>query len=320
MAVEHLLHPTHIHSQEKVNNSAKIVLEPLERGFGYTLGFALKEVMLQGLSGAALTKVKINGGIQDDQQNLACEESTFELLLNLQAIEFKINNDVTQGEIRLNLSGKAKMIHARDIVVSQGLEILNPELLICHYLGKEKLSVQGVVESGFGYRASDSAFENGSFLLDASFSPVVSFHYNVENARVAQKTDLDKLVLEVKTDGSIAPEDALRTATTKIQREMSGIVDEEALVESMGTEEESKIDPFLLKPVEELDLTVRSANCLKSENIYYIGELVQRTESDLMKTPNFGKKSLTEIKGKLTSYGYSLGTVVENWPKEISEA
>merc|ERR1712051_502190 len=154
-------------------------------------------------------------------------------------------------------------------------------------------------------------------MLDASFSPVLSCHYNVESARVGRNTDLDKLILEVKTDGSISPIEAFTMTARKIQQPMSGIVDENQIAARMPIEESNEIDPFLLKRVEELDLTVRSANCLKSEQLSYIGELIQKKESELMKTPNFGRKSLLEIKEKLALYDYSLGTVVENWPKDL---
>ncbi|WP_119343351.1 DNA-directed RNA polymerase subunit alpha [Facilibium subflavum] len=317
MALEHLLHPTNINLQDKDKNNAKIVLEPLERGFGYTLGFALKQIMLQSLSGASLTKVKINEGIDNYETKIACIETISELILNLQAIEFKLADDVAKGTVSIKLSGKAREVYAADLTVSEGVEILTPEVFICQYEGKEKLDIEAVVALGVGYQPAEKIFEDAYFLLDASFSPVVSFSYNVENARVAQKTDLDKLILNVQTDGSLSPSEALAVAARNIQSQMSEIVDEEQLAERMQVEEEPQIDPFLLKTVEELDLTVRSANCLKSENIRYIGELVQRSESELMKTPNFGKKSLTEIKEKLGSYGYSLGTFVESWPQDL---
>lgn len=317
MALEHLLHPTNIHLYSKNNNSAKIVLEPLERGFGYTLGFALKQIMLQTLPGASLTKVKLNDGLNSYDVDIPCQESVSELLLNLQAIEFKLVEGVSEGKLFVKLSDTAKEVYAGDVEVSEGVEILTPDVFICQYEGKTKLEIEAKVELGVGYKASDQSFADRYFLLDASFSPVVSFHYNVENARVAQKTDLDKLVLDVQTDGSLSPSEVVSLAARNLRSQMSAIVDENQLTERMQVEEEPAIDPFLLKTVEELDLTVRSANCLKSKNLFYIGDLVQRTESELMKTPNFGRKSLTEIKEKLTSYGYSLGTIVEDWPKHL---
>ncbi|WP_119327830.1 DNA-directed RNA polymerase subunit alpha [Cysteiniphilum halobium] len=316
MALEHLLHPTTVNNLEKNDKEAKIILEPLERGFGYTLGFSLKQILANALSGAALTRVKFNDG-DDLSVKLPTTETVEEILLNLQAIEFKLSPEHKTAEIAIKLSGKAKEIYAADLTVSEGLEILNPDVYICHYEGKEKLSIDGHIDLGVGYIAAEQNFADGWFMLDASYSPIVSCSYNVENARVAQKTDLDKLILEIKTDGSLTPSEALSLAAQKIQTQMSNIVDEDELAERLYVEEEPQIDPFLLKTVEELDLTVRSANCLKSENIRYIGELVQRTESELMKTPNFGRKSLNEIKEKLSSYGYSLGTIVDDWPKEL---
>ncbi|WP_116964392.1 DNA-directed RNA polymerase subunit alpha [Fastidiosibacter lacustris] len=316
MALEHLLHPTTVNNQERIGNQAKITLEPLERGFGHTLGFSLKQIMLHVLSGASLTKVKFNDGVNSEVK-LATTESVEELLLNLQIIKFKLDSAHTTGNISIKLSGKAREVYAADLTLSEGVEILNPDVLICQYVGKDKLSIEGWIESGAGYKPANQNFIDGYFMLDASFSPVVSLNYNVENARVAQRTDLDKLILDVQTDGSLTPSEALSLAAQKIQSQMSRIVDEEALAERLHIEEEPKIDPFLLKTVEELDLTVRSANCLKSENIRYIGELVQRTESELMKTPNFGRKSLNEIKEKLSSYGYSLGTIVGDWSRDL---
>lgn len=317
MALENLLHPTTINNLEKNNKEAKIVLEPLERGFGYTLGFSLKQILANVLAGAALTKVKFNDG-NHASVKLPVSETLEEVLLNLQAIEFKLSPEHKAGTVSIKLSGKAKEIYAADLVVSEGLEILNSDVYLCYYEGKDKLSIDGGVNLGVGYVAVEQNFVDGWFLLDASYSPIVSCKYNVENARVAQNTDLDKLILEIKTDGSLTPSEALSLAAQKIQTQMSNVVDVDELAERLYVEEEPQIDPFLLKTVEELDLTVRSANCLKSENIRYIGELVQLTESELMKTPNFGRKSLNEIKEKISSYDYSLGTIIDDWPKELN--
>lgn len=317
MALEHLLHPTTVNNLERNINEAKIILEPLERGFGYTLGFSLKEVLANALSGAALTQVRFNNGA-NAAAGLPTTETLEEILLNLQSVQFRFSGDYKHATIGLKLSGKKKEIYAADLTASEGLEILNPDLYICLYEGKEKLVIDGQINLDFGYKAASESFANGWFLLDASHSPIISFNYNVKNARVAQNTDLDKLILEIKTDGSLSPSEALSLAAQKLQTQMSNVVDEDALAEHLYVEEEPKIDPFLLKTVEELDLTVRSANCLKSENIRYIGELLQRSDSELMKTPNFGRKSLNEIKGKLSTYGYSLGTIVDDWPKELT--
>lgn len=316
MALEHLLHPTTVNNFEKNDREAKIILEPLERGFGYTLGFSLKQILANTLSGAALTRVKFNDGA-DALAKLATSETLEEILLNLQSVEFNLAAEYKKATISLKISGKSKEIYAADLTLSEGLGVLNPDLYICRYEGKEKFTIEGEVDVGVGYQAAKEGFVDGWFMLDASYSPIVSFSYSVENARVAQKTDLDKLILTIQTDGSLTPSEALSLGAQKLQMQMANMIDEEALAERLYVEEEPKIDPFLLKTVEELDLTVRSANCLKSEHIRYIGELVQCTESELMKTPNFGRKSLNEIKEKLSSYGYSLGTIVADWPKDL---
>ena len=313
MILEHLLQPTNINRRDQGKRNSRIVFEPLERGFGYTLGFTLKETMLKMLSGSALSKVKINDGVSNEMSELGCSENVQELLLNLQTIEVKLDDGVLEGRLSIRLSGKPKKVYSHDLELSSGIKIINTEAFICNYNGKEDLSIHAIIESGIGYRSTKKTFENQYFLLDSSFSPVTSFTYSVENARVAQKTDLDKLILNIQTDGTISPSEALSLAAKKIQSQMSEMVDESKLVKRIHAEEEPELDPFLLKTIEELDLTVRSANCLKSENLRYIGELVQKTESQLMRTSNFGKKSLTEIKDKLSSYGYSLGTIIENW-------
>lgn len=317
MTLKHLLQPTSIHCQERNNNQLKVVVEPLERGFGYTLGFALKEVMLQGLSGTALTRVKIDDGITDYKAKLTCAESVSELLINLQLLKFRLGSELMQRTLIISISGKRRIVYAGDFQMPEDLELLNPDALICNYHGKKKITLEMKIQQGIGYQASNAIHNNNSFMLDASFSPVLSCYYNVENARVGRNTDLDKLILEVKTDGSISPIEAFTVTARKIQQPMSEIVDENQIAARMPIEESNEIDPFLLKRVEELDLTVRSANCLKSEKLSYIGELIQKKESELMKTPNFGRKSLLEIKEKLSLYDYSLGTVVENWPKDL---
>jgi DNA-directed RNA polymerase subunit alpha len=315
MTLEPLLYPTNIDCQDK-SNSAKITFEPLERGFGYTLGFALKETMLKRLSGSALSKVRINNETSGTLVT-TCHGSLEEILLNLQTIVFQLDKGATEASLSVEISSKHRKVYSGDLKLTGAVKILDQEILICNYKGTDKLSISGVIESGIGYRATEKTFEDQHFLLDAPFSPVISCNYTVENARVAQKTDLDKLVLEIKTNGNISPSEALRKSAKKVQSQISEMVNKTELDERKHVEEKPPINPFLLKTVEELDLTVRSANCLKSENLHYIGELVQKTESQLMKTSNFGKKSLTEIKEKLSSYGYSLGTVLKDWPKQL---
>ena len=220
------------------------------------------------------------------------------------------------GTASLKKKGKAQALTGADLVLSEGLTLLNPDHIIATLVDKKELNIEAHITTGRGYVSQTDVNKDGFFMLDGSYSPILRFNYSVENARVEQKTDLDKLVIDISTDGSISPADALSKSAVMLQNIMSELVDTDAVAERLHVEEEPEIDPFLLKPVEELDLTVRSANCLKSENIRYIGELVQRTESSLLKTPNFGKKSLTEIKEKITENGYSLGTIVENWPED----
>lgn len=313
MTLEHLLRPTSIRCKDINNNHLRCVLEPLERGFGYTLGFAFKEVVLKCLKGSALIKVKIDNGISDINTSLPCNENIEEILLNLQSLHLQLDNNFDQGMLSISISGKYRNIYASDLQLSDGLTLLNPDRLICYYCGKKKLSINGIIEKGYGYKVSNVKYENKYFILDAFFSPVLYCNYNVEHARVGQKTDLDKLIIEIKTNGSVKPFTIFNVAAQIIQQHMSDIIDESKIHLLLPTQEPDTLDPFLLKKVEELDLTVRSANCLKSEKLVYIGELVQKKESELMKTPNFGRKSLLEIKEKLSSYNYSLGTKVDNW-------
>lgn len=318
MQLQHLLQPENIITKEDNDTHAKIILEPLERGFGYTLGFALKQIMLTALPGIAVTKIKINGGkTTSDADVIATQESIAEIMLNVQLMRFDLAEGVEKGTVSFTLSGKAKQVNTDEGEFSDGVSLISQPAILCHYQGKDKVSIEIVVERGLGYRPVDEVFAEGYFMLDASFSPVMDFDYSVENARVGQRTDLDRLILKVETDGSISPTTALSLAAQKIQSQLKNIVDIQAIEERMSVQEAPQIDPYLLRSVEELDLTVRSANCLKSENIRYIGELVRKTESELLKTPNFGKKSLNEIKEKLSEAGYSLGTVIENWPENI---
>tara|TARA_R110002167_G_scaffold188685_1_gene390723 strand:- start:475 stop:1434 length:960 start_codon:yes stop_codon:yes gene_type:complete len=314
MELEHLLHPTNIETKDKSDAQSRITLEPLERGFGYTLGFALRECMLFSLTGCSVTAVKINNTKTLADKYDSTVEAIDEVLLNIKGLLFSFDEEVTEGSATLSKKGKSQTLTGKDFKLPKGVTLLNPDHVIGTLSDKKELSIEARITSGKGYVSQTEDNTDGFFMLDGSYSPILRFNYSVENARVEQKTDLDKLVIDITTDGSITPTDALSQSALMMQNIMSGLVDTEAVAERLHVEEEPEIDPFLLKPVEELDLTVRSANCLKSENIRLIGELVRRTESSLLKTPNFGKKSLTEIKEKLTENGYSLGTIVENWP------
>lgn len=318
MEIDNLLYPTIVKNEEtNFCNKAKITLEPLERGFGHTLGFLLKNVMLKCLPGISLTKVKFNNG-ENDNNNLPIKECIEEILLNLQSLKIK-NKNCNQGKIYCKFYGNPCKIYASDFSLSNGIELLNPDTFIADYIGPELLTIEVIIEPGLGYKISDNSFNNGYFLLDGSFSPIINFKYEVENARVEQRTDLDRLILEIETDGSVTTTEVLNFTAKQIQNQMSNIIDEKDIINKLTIEDEPQIDVFLLKTVEELDLTVRSANCLKYEKIHYIGDLVQKSESELMKTPNFGRKSLNEIKEKLHRHGYSLGITIDNWSKHNHE-
>lgn len=313
MALEQLLYPTSVETKESEDEMiSKITVEPLERGFGYTLGYALRQTMLYSLPGCAIHQVKINQVDSLETDIPDTKEPVDELILNIKGILVSLDDDTDSATIKLSKSGKDTIIYARDFEAPEGVIILNPDTLIAHLNGH--LDIEAHIIKGRGYKRADQDIQDGFFQLDCTFSPVLKFNYAVDNARVERKTDLNKLAFDIQTDGSITATEALSACTVMLQNQMMDIVDAEAIEERLKVEEEPQIDPFLLKPVEDLELTVRSANCLKSENIRYIGELVQRTESGLLKTPNFGKKSLTEIKSKLLENGYSLGTIVEDWP------
>ena len=327
MILSHLLYPENVTCKDiSGKNEVRVTVEPLASGYGYTLGFALQQVMLNCLFGFAVTKVKINTGISSLEHEIPCKETITELLLNLQQLRFKFDKSViSEGgckflELSIHLTKKSRTVHASDLVYSDelGVTLVNSDLIICSYQGKEDISLFITVESGVGYYSAPQTFDaDGVLYLDASFSPVLSFQYDVENARVAQKTNLDKLIITTSTDGSISPIESLNTSAKIIQNQMSGIVDESNILTRPCEKEEVKIDEFLLKKVDDLELSVRSANCLKSEELLYVGQLVQKTESDLMRTPNFGKKSLMEIKEKLLEHGYLLGTIITNWPEDL---
>lgn len=313
------LTPRHIDVQEISANRAKITLEPLERGFGHTLGNALRRILLSSMPGAAITEVEIDGVLHEYSMIEGVQEDVQEILLNLKDVAVKLF-DREEATLTLKKSG-AGTITAGDIQLDHGVEVANPEHVIAHLGDNASVSMTLRVTTGRGYvpaeaRSSgeDETKPIGRLQLDATYSPVVRVAYNVDAARVEQRTDLDKLVIELETKGTLDPEEAIRRSATILQQQVAAFVDLDHHAESEPEKEDDKIDPILLRPVDDLELTVRSANCLKAENIYYIGDLIQRTEVELLKTPNLGKKSLTEIKDVLASKGLSLGMVLENWP------
>jgi DNA-directed RNA polymerase subunit alpha len=301
-------------------NSARIVIEPLERGFGHTLGNALRRVLLSSIPGCAVTEVTIEGVLHEYSTIDGVQEDVIDILLNLKNLAIRIP---TGQEVMLKMSktGPGK-VTAADIELTHDAEILNPELEIANLTHSGRLNMTLKVEKGRGYQPvgarSAGQLESavGVLNIDASFSPIRRVSYLVENARVEQRTDLDKLILELETNGTVDPEEAVRQAASILNEHLSVFVALKSEETPRVSEERPQFDPLLLRSVDDLELTVRSANCLKAENIFYIGDLIQRTEVDLLKTPNLGKKSLTEIKDVLATKGLSLGMRLENWPPE----
>jgi len=298
---------------------SKVVLEPLERGFGHTLGNALRRILLSSMPGCAVEEVEIEGVVHEYGAIQGVQEDVLVILLNLKELAVLLHNQQSVV-LTLKKSGKGP-VKAGDITLPHDVEIVNPEHVICNLNDNTSISMQIKVGVGRGYVPADARVSRdsetrsvGKLMLDASYSPVNRVTYAVENARVEQRTDLDKLIIELETNGTIDPEEAIRQAATILQHQLSVFVDLKNSSVKEQPKHEDKIDPILLRPVDDLELTVRSANCLKAENIYYIGDLIQRTEVELLKTPNIGKKSLTEIKDVLASKGLSLGLRLENWP------
>ena len=313
-----MLTPRNIDVTSYNSTHAKVVLEPLERGFGHTLGNALRRILLSSMSGCAIVEVEIDGVEHEYSTIEGIQEDVMEILLNLKGVAV-----VMEGRDETTVTLKAQgpgVVTAADIQCDSHVEVDNPEHVIATISGKKSLNMELRIVRGRGYQPSDARVSDdenrtiGRLQLDASFSPIFKVSYSVDNARVENRTDLDKLVLELETNGTIDPEESIRRAATILQQQMAVFVDLQGETAEEPEEKEEEIDPILLRPVDDLELTVRSANCLKAESIYYIGDLIQRTEVELLKTPNLGKKSLTEIKDVLASRGLSLGMRLENWP------
>lgn len=318
ISTSEFLKPRQINVETISHSHAKVSLEPFERGFGHTLGNALRRILLSSMVGYAPTEVKINGVLHEYSTIDHVQEDVVDILLNLKGIVFKLHG---RDQVELNLKKEEPgVVVASDIQLPHDVEILNPDHVLCHLAEGGVLEMSIKVESGRGYqpvsgrRSKDDNRQIGAILLDASFSPINRVSFDVDPARVEQRTDLDCLVLDVETNGSIDPEEAVRSAARILIDQMAVFAD---LQDTAVEEEEEKlpqIDPMLLRPVDDLELTVRSANCLKAEDIYYIGDLIQRTETELLKTPNLGRKSLNEIKEVLAQKGLTLGSRLESWP------
>ena len=319
-SVTEFLKPRLVDIEQISSTHAKVILEPLERGFGHTLGNALRRILLSSMPGCAVTEVEIDGVLHEYSSKEGVQEDILEVLLNLKGLAVKVQNkdDVI---LTLNKSGIGPVV-AADITHDGDVEIVNQSHVICHLTDENaSINMRIRVQRGRGYVPASARTHSqnedrpiGRLLVDACYSPVDRIAYNVEAARVEQRTDLDKLVIELETNGTIDPEEAIRRAATILAEQLDAFVDLRDVRQPEVKEEKPEFDPILLRPVDDLELTVRSANCLKAETIHYIGDLVQRTEVELLKTPNLGKKSLTEIKDVLASRGLSLGMRLENWP------
>jgi DNA-directed RNA polymerase subunit alpha len=293
-------------------------MEPFERGYGHTLGNALRRILLSSMVGYAPTEVSISGVVHEYSTIEGVQEDVVDILLNLKGIAFKMHN---RSEARLKVSKTGEgVVTAGDIELGHDVEVLNPDHVIAHLTKGGKLDMEIKIESGRGYqpaparKVDEESRGVGSILVDASFSPVRRVAYAVESARVEQRTDLDRLVIDIETNGVVEPEEAVRTAARILVDQLSVFANLEGMPAASESPRAPQVDPMLLRPVDDLELTVRSANCLKAENIYFIGDLIQRSETELLRTPNLGRKSLNEIKDVLASKGLSLGMKIENWP------
>jgi DNA-directed RNA polymerase subunit alpha len=318
MQANAFLKPRIIDVQAVAPYHAKVTMEPFERGYGHTLGNALRRVLLSSMPGFAPTEVQISGVLHEYSTLEGVQEDVVDILLNLKGVVFRLHS---AGEVTLKLAKRGEgAVTAADIELTHDVEVVNPDHLIAHLAPGGKLEMVVKVERGRGYQPGnlrtvpEESKGIGKIILDASFSPVKRVSYQVEAARVEQRTDLDKLIMDIETNGAIEPEEAIRYAARVLVDQLSVFAALEGTAPTVEPPKIPQVDPILLRPVDDLELTVRSANCLKAENIYYIGDLIQRTETELLKTPNLGRKSLNEIKEVLASRGLTLGMKLENWP------
>lgn len=304
-------------------NKSKVILEPLERGFGYTLGNALRRILLSSIPGSAIVEVKIEDVLHEYSTKVGVMEDVISILLNLKGIYFKMEGR-DSADISLSKKGCC-IVKARDFNLSHGITIVNLDHVVANMNDLGELNIIARIVKGRGYdvainRKNDIVHGIGWLQVDANFNPVIRVNYVVENARVKKRTDLDRLIIEIETNGTILADEAIKYAATILANQLSVFVNIENSIDKIEKcSVNDSINSVLLKSVDDLDLTVRAANCLKNERINYIGDLVQKTEIELLKTPNLGKKSLNEIKEILKLKGFSLGTVIKNWNKVLNK-
>jgi DNA-directed RNA polymerase subunit alpha len=303
--------------------TATVVAEPLERGYGLTLGNALRRVLLSSLQGAAITSVQVDNVLHEFSSVAGVREDVTDIVLNLKGVAVSME---VEGQKRVSISAKGPgVITAGDITETAGIEILNRDHVICHLDDGASLFMEMTVETGKGYVSADKNRPDdapiGLIPIDALFSPVTRVSYDVQPTREGQVLDYDKLTMKIETDGSITPDDAVAYSARILQDQLSVFVnfDEPESASRQEEEDELEFNPLLLKKVDELELSVRSANCLKNDNIVYIGDLIQKTEAEMLRTPNFGRKSLNEIKEVLTGMGLHLGMDIIDWPPDNIE-
>lgn len=319
--VNNLLKPQLVDVETLSDTQMRVVLQPLERGFAHTLGNALRRILLSSIEGAAVVEARIDGVLHEYTTIPSVQEDVVDILLNLKGLNLRLH-DKDEARAVLRKSGR-HIVTAADIETDGSVEIANKGHVIAHVMDKGALNIDMVIRKGCGYRPSsahraaaddEEAESVGRLPLDANFSPVKRVTYSVEAARVDERTDLDKLIIELEGDGTVGAEELIRQAATILYSQLQAFVDFEQIRIADEEKEKGGVDPIFLKPVDDLELTVRSANCLKAERVYYIGDLVQRTEMELLKTPNLGKKSLIEIKDVLAEHNLTLGMMIEGWP------
>lgn len=317
MPNNNLLKPRIIDVQRISATQARVVMEPFERGYGHTLGNALRRILLSSMPGYAVTEVKIAGVLHEYSSIDGVQEDVVEILLNLKGLVLKLHGN-REATLHLKKSG-AGVVTAADIEIDADTEVVNPGHVIAHLTAGGKLEIEMKVEQGRGYVSAISRLQPGAtrpvghIALDASFSPISRVSYAVESARVEQRTDLDKLILDIETNSAIDPEESIRNAARILVEQFSVFAALEGTPAPVEKPQAPKVDPMLLRPVDDLELTPRSSNCLKAQSIHYIGDLIQYTEADLLRTPNLGRKSLNEIKQVLAEHSLSLGMKLDNW-------